>query len=63
MENGHAYAIEGDVYFSIDSFPEYLLSGRKLDQNRAGERVIQESVIQQILPFRRCCPLYGFSLY
>ncbi|CAL4937601.1 unnamed protein product [Urochloa decumbens] len=40
MENGHAYAIEGDVYFSVDSFPEYfLLSGRKLDQNRAGERV------------------------
>ncbi|RLN40714.1 hypothetical protein C2845_PM01G02750 [Panicum miliaceum] len=40
MENGHAYAIEGDVYFSVDSFPEYLqLSGRMLDQNRAGERV------------------------
>jgi cysteinyl-tRNA synthetase len=54
MENGHDYAIEGDVYFSVDSFPEYLLlSGRKLDQNRAGERVIQESVIQQILPCGR----------
>ncbi|CAN6308072.1 unnamed protein product [Urochloa humidicola] len=40
MEKGHAYAIEGDVYFSVDSFPEYfLLSERKLDQNRAGERV------------------------
>jgi len=40
MQNGHGYAIEGDVYFSVDSFPEYLLlSGRKLDQNRAGERV------------------------
>jgi len=40
MENGYGYAIEGDVYFSVDSFPEYLLlSGRKLDQNRAGERV------------------------
>jgi cysteinyl-tRNA synthetase len=51
MENEHDYATEGDVYFSVDSFPEYLLlSGRKLDQNRAGERVIQESVIQQILP-------------
>ncbi|KAG2554859.1 hypothetical protein PVAP13_9KG577300, partial [Panicum virgatum] len=40
IENGHAYAIEGDVYFSVDSFPEYLqLSGRMFGQNRAGERV------------------------
>ncbi|KAG2618792.1 cysteine--tRNA ligase CPS1, chloroplastic/mitochondrial-like [Panicum virgatum] len=40
MENGKAYAMEGDVYFSVDSFPEYLsLSGRKLDQNQAGARV------------------------
>ncbi|KAF3328164.1 cysteine--tRNA ligase [Carex littledalei] len=37
MENGHAYTIEGDVYFSVDSFPEYCrLSGRKLDDNMAG---------------------------
>jgi cysteinyl-tRNA synthetase len=29
MENGKAYAMEGDVYFSVESFPEYLsLSGR-----------------------------------
>jgi cysteinyl-tRNA synthetase len=40
MENGKAYAIEGDVYFSVDSYPEYLcLSGRKLDHNLAGVRV------------------------
>ncbi|RLM97774.1 cysteine--tRNA ligase, chloroplastic/mitochondrial-like [Panicum miliaceum] len=40
MENGKAYAMEGDVYFSVDSFPEYLsLSGRMLDQNQAGARV------------------------
>ncbi|AQK94258.1 Cysteine--tRNA ligase 1 cytoplasmic [Zea mays] len=40
MENGKAYAIEGDVYFSVESFPEYLsLSGRKFDQNQAGARV------------------------
>ncbi|PUZ42888.1 hypothetical protein GQ55_9G618200 [Panicum hallii var. hallii] len=44
MENGHAYAIEGDVYFSVESFPEYLqLSGRILDQNRAGERVAMDT--------------------
>ncbi|KAF3328163.1 cysteine--tRNA ligase [Carex littledalei] len=37
MENGHAYTIEGDVYFSVDSFPQYCrLSGRKLDDNMAG---------------------------
>jgi cysteinyl-tRNA synthetase len=40
MDNGKAYAIEGDVYFSVESFPEYLsLSGRKFDQNQAGARV------------------------
>jgi cysteinyl-tRNA synthetase len=32
--------VGGDVYFSVDSFPDYgELSGRKLDDNRAGERV------------------------
>ncbi|XP_078159783.1 cysteine--tRNA ligase CPS1, chloroplastic/mitochondrial-like isoform X1 [Carex rostrata] len=37
MENGHAYTVEGDVYFSVDSFPDYCrLSGRKLDDNMAG---------------------------
>lgn len=40
MENGKAYEMEGDVYFSVDSFPDYLrLSGRKLDNNLAGARV------------------------
>ncbi|XP_072973383.1 cysteine--tRNA ligase CPS1, chloroplastic/mitochondrial-like [Typha angustifolia] len=37
MDNGHAYMIDGDVYFSVDSFPNYCcLSGRKLDDNLAG---------------------------
>ncbi|KAK8966501.1 hypothetical protein KSP40_PGU014401 [Platanthera guangdongensis] len=37
MENGHAYTIEGDVYFSVDTYPNYYcLSGRKPDDNRAG---------------------------
>jgi cysteinyl-tRNA synthetase len=40
LDNGHAYVIDGDVYFSIDSYPAYgKLSGRKLEDNRAGERV------------------------
>jgi|TARA_B100001142_G_scaffold292251_1_gene310987 cysteinyl-tRNA synthetase len=41
VEKGHAYPAEGgDVYFSVDSLPTYgKLSGRKLEDNRAGERV------------------------
>lgn len=32
--------MEGDVYFSVEKFPSYgQLSGRKLEDNRAGERV------------------------
>ncbi|KAL6566374.1 hypothetical protein OROGR_001989 [Orobanche gracilis] len=38
--NGCAYAVDGDVYFSVDNFPTYgILSGRKLGDNRSGERV------------------------
>ncbi len=40
IERGHAYSIDGDVYFSVPSFPEYgKLSGRKLDEMLAGARV------------------------
>jgi cysteinyl-tRNA synthetase len=40
IERGHAYAVEGDVYFAVDSFPEYgKLSGKKLEDLRAGERI------------------------
>ncbi|KAF9616655.1 hypothetical protein IFM89_031519 [Coptis chinensis] len=36
--------VDGDVYFSVDKFPEYgQLSGRKLEDNRAGERVTVDS--------------------
>ncbi|MCL7037803.1 hypothetical protein MKW94_028885 [Papaver nudicaule] len=37
IENGCAYAADGDVYFSVDQFPDYgRLSGRKQEGNRAG---------------------------
>ncbi|KAI8107985.1 hypothetical protein M9434_006017 [Picochlorum sp. BPE23] len=40
IENGHGYVVEGDVYFDVKSLPGYgKLSGRQLDDNRAGERV------------------------
>ena len=41
VDKGHAYAAEtGDVYFAVESFERYgKLSGKKLDDLRAGERV------------------------
>jgi cysteinyl-tRNA synthetase len=44
MDSGHAYkADNGDVYFAVESFPDYgRLSGKKVDELRAGERVAVE---------------------
>ncbi len=40
IENGKAYPIDGDVYYSVESFGEYgKLSGRKLEDMEAGARV------------------------
>jgi len=40
IEGGHAYAVEGDVYFSVRSYPEYgVLSHRSLDDMDQGEGV------------------------
>jgi len=40
IERGHAYAVDGDVYFAVESFDGYgKLSGKKLGDLRAGERV------------------------
>ncbi|MFC1856276.1 cysteine--tRNA ligase [Thermodesulfobacteriota bacterium] len=40
IDNGHAYAVEGDVYFSVDSFKEYgKLSSRNMDELLAGARI------------------------
>lgn len=40
IAKGHAYLSGGDVYYAVETFPEYLkLSGRNLDEMQAGARV------------------------
>lgn len=40
IAGGHAYTVDGDVYFRVTSFPRYgLLSGRSLEQMQAGARI------------------------
>jgi cysteinyl-tRNA synthetase len=40
IERGHAYAVGGDVYFSVRSFPDYgKLSGRDIDEMHTVARV------------------------
>ena len=40
LSKSHAYVVDGDVYYSVESFPSYgQLSNRTLDDVRAGERV------------------------
>ena len=40
IDKGVAYEADGDVYFSVEKFPDYgKLSNRTLDEMRAGERI------------------------
>lgn len=40
IERGHAYEVDGDVYFSVRSFPDYgKLSGRNIDDLESGARI------------------------
>jgi cysteinyl-tRNA synthetase len=40
IAKGHAYESEGDVYYAVETFPEYLkLSGRTMEEMQAGARV------------------------
>lgn len=40
IERGHAYVVDGDVYFAVRSYPGYgELSGRDIDELEAGARV------------------------
>jgi cysteinyl-tRNA synthetase len=52
IDGGFAYEAEGDVWFSVDSFPGYgKLSGRSLDEMRAGERVEPQASKRHPLDF------------
>ena len=42
IEAGHAYEVEGDVYFSVRSFDDYgALSGRNVDEMEGGHRELR----------------------
>jgi cysteinyl-tRNA synthetase len=52
LEKGVAYVLDGDVYFSVRKFPEYgKLSGRTLEEMRAGARVEVDGRKQDPLDF------------
>ncbi|MDE5853130.1 MAG: cysteine--tRNA ligase, partial [Oscillospiraceae bacterium] len=52
IKNGHAYEINGDVYFSTNSFSEYgKLSHMPLDQLDAGKRVEVNSIKRDPMDF------------
>jgi cysteinyl-tRNA synthetase len=52
LERGHAYVVDGDVYFSVRSFPGYgKLSGRNIDDLESGARVDVDERKQDPLDF------------
>ncbi len=52
IEKGLAYQADGDVFFSVEKFPGYgKLSGRSLDEMRAGERVEPHAAKRHPLDF------------
>ena len=45
VDGGHAYEVEGDVYFSVRSFPGYgEFSGRNVDEMESGHRELRAEI-------------------
>ncbi len=52
IENGHAYAVAGDVYFSPKTFPEYgKLSHQPLEELEAGARIMVGDIKRDPMDF------------
>ncbi len=52
IKKGHAYVADGDVYFSVASFPEYgKLSGKVLEELEAGARIAVDEKKRDPLDF------------
>ena len=52
IENGHAYAVDGDVYFSPKTFPEYgKLSHQPLEELEAGTRIMVGDIKRDPMDF------------
>ena len=52
IENGHAYAVDGDVYFSPKTFPEYgNLSHQPLEELEAGARIMVGDIKRDPMDF------------
>jgi cysteinyl-tRNA synthetase len=52
VQEGAAYEVDGDVYFSVDAFPDYgKLSGKKLDELQVGARVEEDKRKRNPLDF------------
>jgi cysteinyl-tRNA synthetase len=52
IEKGHAYAVDGDVYFRVKSFDKYgALSKQPLDQLEAGARVEESDIKENPMDF------------
>lgn len=52
IKKGHAYVVDGDVYFSIETFPRYgKLSGRSQEEMMAGARVEVDERKRHVMDF------------
>ncbi|XP_045807514.1 cysteine--tRNA ligase 2, cytoplasmic-like [Trifolium pratense] len=44
INNDYAYVVDGDVFYSVEKFPNYgMLSGQRVEHNKAGKRVAVDS--------------------